>query len=932
VPFSTEFDTDVIADGAELWDFRSPLAGGAYSVGGGLLTLTVTGSPGTNRDTVTHTTSVDNSIAATHPFTPSGSGGPNHSGAFFVVAELATDVGWRKAWGISILAMPAAGQASARACIFKAGNNESEFPSWFASCRNVASNGVALNTSVNGAAWQLMTGQPAYLGLQHTPITGAPLSADMPAAGIYRTVYSVDGFTWVPVTGIGADFEPNELRFGFTKGGTPGNAGPYQLARVVDMLALGSSAAAWDLRRAHPTHGRQLVYGWTAGDGPLNGAFWQDDSASPGGTSTVTPGPTGLTFAHTLTPDARQGVRARLRWTGPTVAQGRLTVRARCPGTNANAFVTLGLISDLGTPPQVPLSSASRAANVLTLGTSAAHNLKQGQLVRAVFPNDPTFNVTGSPAASASGSAMTIAQTGADDPSIDTTGGAYLQKVEPFDQYTRGPGQGLEIALGAPAGVNVRRPIRMDWRGADYTRGDADVFSVVGSTGLEETGYQHSRQIDDLASTSTNPNLVVVWQLERFNTDKGHRYRVRRWASVSADIPTDIAHGDATGVPWDYIDSEDQISPAMGYALFGPGISLSHNATQTGTASWLASYVGFEELVEGETVPLPTAVSTSTALALGAAEAAPLPTATSTGVAVALGASEAAPLPVAVSSSTAMPLGGNDPDPQEDTMACLWPLPPTGCPLDMGSPAVTGMALQAASEMLFELSGHQFGGCAVTIRPCRADCSSGPSWGWWSGAHPWTAGVPWPGSTLWLPAGCGRCGEGSCSCNAADSIRLPELVQSVTQVTIDGAVLDPSAYNLFDGYILVRADGERWPMCQDWTVPVSGVGAWTITAVVGRPVPMLGRLALAQLTAEYAKWCTTGQCKMPAYTTGVARQGVTQQFPTVKELRELGITGWAAVDNFLQAFNDDGLRKGDSIRIWDPDSYANGWRTPGGVT
>lgn len=252
-----------------------------------------------------------------------------------------------------------------------------------------------------------------------------------------------------------------------------------------------------------------------------------------------------------------------------------------------------------------------------------------------------------------------------------------------------------------------------------------------------------------------------------------------------------------------------------------------------------------------------------------------------------------------------------------------WPLPPSGC-ATLSSPEVSGSALLAASEVLWQLSGHRYGSCSVLLRPCRPGCAgSMPADWWWPGAG-WPYGTPWPGTTLWWAAGCGTC-SGGCSCNSADTLRLPQPVQSITEVLIDGEVLAESAYNLYDGQLLVRADGGRWPMCQDWTVPVSGVGAWSVAAVAGWPVPMAGRFAVAELAREFEAFCTGGDCRLPAYTTGVTRQGVTQAFPDINDLVKNGLVGLPAVDLFLRP------PPPPRAKIWNPDDFDQTWRRPGGI-
>lgn len=268
-----------------------------------------------------------------------------------------------------------------------------------------------------------------------------------------------------------------------------------------------------------------------------------------------------------------------------------------------------------------------------------------------------------------------------------------------------------------------------------------------------------------------------------------------------------------------------------------------------------------------------------------------------------------------------------------------WPLPPSGCPIgvDGASPAATGAAWQAASEQLWELTGRQYGNCSVLLRPCRRSCAPGwwPGSMWWGGWGPgWGSWPQWPdmaSEAWWLDAACGSCGRGACGCNDADTLVLPAKAQRVTQVLIDGAELaEGTGWNLFNGDLLVRADGQRWPLCQDWTVPVSGVGAWSVTAVFGQPVPAYAQNAVAQLTTEFAKFCITGKCSLPRNVTSNTRQGTAQEFPSMKDLRESQSTGLWWVDNLLNTSNPDRLR--GHARIWNPDDYAagRGPRQPGG--
>lgn len=256
-----------------------------------------------------------------------------------------------------------------------------------------------------------------------------------------------------------------------------------------------------------------------------------------------------------------------------------------------------------------------------------------------------------------------------------------------------------------------------------------------------------------------------------------------------------------------------------------------------------------------------------------------------------------------------------------------WPLE-WCCEVGAESEPLTGTAALASSEYLWARSGRQFGTCSVLTRPCWRECFTGHF-----GAAPWWwSGQAWPrGGWGWygFGVGCG-CAAAVCSCSATPMVFLSAPVQAITEVMIDGTVLPAEAYALYDGFKLARIDGEKWPLCQDWGVPVSGTGAWSVTATYGTPVPALGTLANGQLTCQIVKACVPGSdCRLPSGLTSITRNGVTKAFLDPTKLAELGLTGLGLVDQFLTAVNPSGI---DSPpQIWDPESYGQPLR-PGGAT
>jgi hypothetical protein len=182
---------------------------------------------------------------------------------------------------------------------------------------------------------------------------------------------------------------------------------------------------------------------------------------------------------------------------------------------------------------------------------------------------------------------------------------------------------------------------------------------------------------------------------------------------------------------------------------------------------------------------------------------------------------------------------------------------------------------------------------------------------------------------MWLSAVCGTC-VGSCGCNSASEIRLDVAAQEITQVLIDGVELPASGYAFYNGDVLTRTDGGLWPLCQDWSVPVSGMGAWSVTARFGRPVPALGRLAVGDVACLIARHCGgDASCELPPGLKSQTRAGSTYVYFTPAELRDAGSTGLTLVDRFLDVENPGRIQNG--ARIWNPDEFG-GSRRPGGVS
>lgn len=243
-----------------------------------------------------------------------------------------------------------------------------------------------------------------------------------------------------------------------------------------------------------------------------------------------------------------------------------------------------------------------------------------------------------------------------------------------------------------------------------------------------------------------------------------------------------------------------------------------------------------------------------------------------------------------------------------------------------GIPADTDvdLAIAYASEILYDLSGRQFGLNFRTVRPVRrSGCGCGCSCGMWE--RSWCYWYDWSG---FQPVGLDAFG-GPWSCRVGcagycrddglgDALRLPGHPRAVSEVTIEGVVLDPEAYYLDPHGLIRRNDGLRWPCYQDITAAVGTAWTWTVTYLSGRPVPTAGKLAAAHLAGQLALgMADSNACRLPGRIGGLVslnRQDVTMAFqnPAVSTV-ERGRTGLWEVDTWLASANPYRLRRPSGI-------------------
>ena len=245
---------------------------------------------------------------------------------------------------------------------------------------------------------------------------------------------------------------------------------------------------------------------------------------------------------------------------------------------------------------------------------------------------------------------------------------------------------------------------------------------------------------------------------------------------------------------------------------------------------------------------------------------------------------------------------------------CDWPVSYALCgtctELDQASPEDRLMFEDMAGDYLWRWTQRVFGLCALTVRPCRAECGRGTTF-WGGGPYPTGAalrgGGPYPaglypaGAALALAWACGRCGgQDSCGCDRASSIRLPGPVHAVDRVVIDGETLPASAYALYDRRDLIRVDGGEWPVCQNMSLPLTDLGTWAVEYRRGSPVPAGGRTAAGVLACELARAaCGSASCALPKRLQSVTRQGVTIAVLDSFDDIDTGHTGIWIIDSWV---------------------------------
>ena len=122
------------------------------------------------------------------------------------------------------------------------------------------------------------------------------------------------------------------------------------------------------------------------------------------------------------------------------------------------------------------------------------------------------------------------------------------------------------------------------------------------------------------------------------------------------------------------------------------------------------------------------------------------------------------------------------------------------------------------------------------------------------------------------------------------------------EVTVKGEVVDPSAYQIQNNYLLVRTDHGCWPTCVDYSK--QDPPEFTVTYRRGEPLPEALQVAAGTLAYEYALACVQDdRCRLPARLQSMSRQGVTVQVAIGTQYLDFGMTGLNEIDALVIVMN-----------------------------
>jgi len=233
------------------------------------------------------------------------------------------------------------------------------------------------------------------------------------------------------------------------------------------------------------------------------------------------------------------------------------------------------------------------------------------------------------------------------------------------------------------------------------------------------------------------------------------------------------------------------------------------------------------------------------------------------------------------------------------------------CSYDNGA-IILQNALNIAMQTVFNKTLRKYTGCCLgtyylcrTCEPCATPSGCGSTYNGFS--HPEII----DGIIYNCKSSCGSCRKQNkyCWCDNYDTVEIPiPYFHSIFEVWDNGVLLDPSAYKIINGNVLVRIDGQNFSgECSDVAKEYNEVGSGVvIRAYAGLRPPEDLVDAMLEYAYQIALRCVNEKrCKLPERFT--IKEGIPfyDQNHWVKD----GLTGWDKLDALIIWYNPK-LRRG----------------------
>lgn len=241
---------------------------------------------------------------------------------------------------------------------------------------------------------------------------------------------------------------------------------------------------------------------------------------------------------------------------------------------------------------------------------------------------------------------------------------------------------------------------------------------------------------------------------------------------------------------------------------------------------------------------------------------------------------------------------------------CDWPIIMDCSPAAAFESDVVTLAMESAADIMNAATARRFGVCTSTFAPLPPPpCEVGHQDGW-ALVDPRLSPSSSAGAFRAFyngGGGCDGCGWYGCVCGLNTKIRLWHTrVIDVTQVVVGGDVLTDTAYYL-DGNILIRDDGDGWPVEQSGRR--GSDTSWEVTYRHGIPLSRAGMIATGVLACEIAMaLAADDECTLPQRTkTYTNHAGLTIGFIDPMEFLSDGLTGLYIPDQWIKRENPHGI-------------------------